>query len=121
MAIENNKLNISNLKFKRGTSEQLNSSSYVPLAGEIVVATDATFIKVGNGTKTLAELSPIGGAVFIEDSYDSTSTNTGLSAAKGKDLNERIEALRNVFNTIDTLDCGELPEETEDPEQQSGE
>lgn len=116
---ENNqtKMILPYILFKRGTTEQLKTSSYVPFEGELVMATDAALLKVGNGTSTLAELGFIGG-VAVEDSYTSTATTKGLSAAKGKDLNDRIEAFRNIT----TIDCGELPvEETEETEEQSGE
>ena len=111
-------MQISKVIFKHGTKVQLETSSYLPDLGEIVVATDVPLIKLGDGVKTLAQLDFIGGSSAIEDSYTSTATDKGLSAAKGKDLNDRIEAFRNIT----TIDCGELPvEETDDPEQQSGE
>lgn len=38
----------------------------------------------------------------VIDSFDSSSTTNGLSAAKGKDLNDRLFALENIT----VIDCG---------------
>ena len=112
--INNNNMSIGTIIFKHGTKAQLNSSSYVPAEGEVITCTDAAILKVGDGTTPLAEL-PTVGSIDIEDNYTSTSANSGLSAAKGKDLNDRLSAWENVV----TIDCGELP--VEETEEQSGE
>lgn len=54
-----------------------------------------------DGAKDGIYVSPLvsAGAEFI-DNYDSTSTTAGLSAAKGKDLNERLSELEEVINSI---------------------
>lgn len=115
---DGNRMSVDHIQFKRATKAQLETSDYVPLMGEIVLSANEALLKVGDGTRTLAQLDFVGAAGMVEDSYDSTATDKGLSAAKGKDLNDRIEKFRNI--TI--IDCGELPvEETEEPEEQSGE
>ena len=88
--------NIERIKYKRGTSAALEASTYVPAAGEIVIATDTVTIKVGDGEHTWANLPlPIGGMKFV-DNYDEFVPGKALDAIMGKDLNDRLTALEGV-------------------------
>ncbi len=91
------------VQHKRATAEVLAASDYVPKAGEIIGATDTGEIKFGDGIHTWSEL-PSSDATEIIDNYNSTSATAGLSAAKGKDLNERL----SEFEEIAGIDCGEI-------------
>ena len=102
--INNNVLTFSGaLQHKRGSKAVLEASDYVLAAGELVGATDTGEIKFGDGTHTWSELPSYDGTL-IEDTYSSTSATSGLSAAKGKDLNDRLAA----FEAMTGIDCGEI-------------
>ena len=84
------------IQHKRGTSAALQGSSYVPAAGEIVIATDTVTIKVGDGVHTWANLPlPTGGIKFV-DNYDEFVPGKVLDAAMGKDLNDRLTTIEGV-------------------------
>ena len=91
------------VQHKRATAAVLAASDYVPKAGEIIGATDTGEMKFGDGVKTWAQLPAFDGTEIV-DSYASTSATAGLSAAKGKDLNERL----TDFEDISGIDCGEI-------------
>ena len=102
--INNNVMTFSGtLQHKRALSSVLAQSDYVPAAGEIIGATDTGEVKFGDGTHTWSELPSYDGTL-IEDTYSSTSATSGLSAAKGKDLNDRLAA----FEAMTGIDCGEI-------------
>ena len=105
MAIINNNIMTfdGRLQMKRGSKAALEASDYVPAAGEVIGATDTGEMKFGDGTHTWSELPSYDGTL-IEDSYASTSATSGLSAAKGKDLNDRLAA----FEGMTGIDCGEI-------------
>ena len=44
------------IQHRRGTTETLESSDYIPAAGEIIIATDTGLIKAGDGVHTWADL-----------------------------------------------------------------
>lgn len=91
------------IQHKRGTSAALGASSYVPAAGEILVATDTGEIKAGDGVKTWAQLPSYDGTQ-IANNYTETATGKALDAVKGKDLNDRLETVENITG----IDCGEI-------------
>ena len=91
------------IQHKRGTAAALAASSYIPAAGEIVVATDTGFIKVGDGEHTWAQL-PQADATEIANNYTETAAGKALDAVKGKDLNDRIAR----FEDMTGIDCGEI-------------
>ena len=100
----NNVLQITGaVQHKRGTAAALAASNYIPQAGEIIGATDTGEIKFGDGVHTWSEL-PTSDETEIIDNYNSTSATVGLSAAKGKDLNDRL----SEFEEIAGIDCGEI-------------
>ena len=93
------------LQMKRGTSDALENSDYVPAAGEIIAAIDTGQIKSGDGTHTWSELptfSPT--STTVVNSYSEDETGKALDAVKGKDLNDRISAFENLSG----IDCGEI-------------
>ena len=92
------------LQMKRGTADALNESDYVPVAGELLVATDTGQVKPGDGVHTWRELPTFGG-VDIANSFDVSDTGKALDAAKGKELNERLAA----FEQLVGIDCGVIP------------
>ena len=91
------------IQHKRGTSAALAASSYVPAAGEIVVATDTGEMKAGDGTHTWSALPSYDGTE-VANSYTETATGKALDAVKGKDLNDRV----TVIEGISSIDCGEI-------------
>ena len=102
--INSNVLTISGaVQHKRATAAVLAASNYVPVAGEIIGATDTGEMKFGDGVHTWAELPAFDGTQIVDD-YTSTSATAGLSAAKGKDLNDRLAD----FEGITSIDCGEI-------------
>lgn len=91
------------IQHKRGTSAALQASSYVPSAGEIVIATDTGEMKAGDGVKTWSQLPSYDGTE-ISNSYEETATGKALDAVKGKDLNDRVVKLEGITG----IDCGEI-------------
>ena len=55
----------SSIQHRRGTTETLESSDYIPAAGEIIIATDTGLIKAGDGVHTWADL-PAGNQISSE-------------------------------------------------------
>ena len=53
------------IQHRRGTTETLESSDYIPAAGEIIIATDTGLIKAGDGVHTWADL-PAGNQISSE-------------------------------------------------------
>ena len=108
------------VQHKRAAAAVLANSDYVPKAGEIIGATDTGEMKFGDGTHTWSELPAYDGTQIV-NAYNSDSTTAGLSAAKGKDLNTRLESFEDLVG----IDCGEItipvsndPDPDPDPEQQ---
>ena len=99
------------IQHKRGTTTALEASSYVPAAGELLVATDTGMIKAGDGTHTWSEL-PTADATEIANNYTETVSGKALDAVKGKELNERLE----IFEGMTGIDCGEITAETQEEE-----
>ncbi len=91
------------IQHKRGTSAALTASTYVPAAGEIIIATDTGEMKAGDGTHTWSELPSYDGTE-VANSYTETTTGKALDAVKGKDLNDRV----TVLETFESIDCGEI-------------
>ena len=91
------------IQHKRGTAAALAASDYVPAAGEIVVATDTGFIKVGDGVHTWSEL-PQADATEIVNDYNEETAGKALDAVKGKDLNDRLTTVEGITG----IDCGEI-------------
>ena len=91
------------VQHKRATAAVLAASDYVPKAGEIIGAIDTGEMKFGDGVKTWPELPSFDGTQIVND-YTSTSVTSGLSAAKGKDLNDRLTPFENITG----IDCGEI-------------
>lgn len=91
------------IKHKRGTSEALAASDYVPAAGEIIVATDTGEMKAGDGVKTWSQLPSYDGTE-IANSYTEETAGKALDATKGKDLNDRVVTLEGITG----IDCGEI-------------
>ena len=105
------------IQHKRGTLAALKASDYVPAPGEILVATDTGFIKVGDGEHTWSEL-PQSDATEIAANYTETVEGKALDATMGKDLNERLEVVEGITG----IDCGEITvEEPEEPAEPEGE
>lgn len=104
--INNNILSFSGaLQHKRGTKAALDSSDYVPLAGELLVATDTGHIKVGDGTHNWRQLpSPTANEIEIVNAYTEENSGKALDASKGKELNDRVAVLEGVSG----IDCGEI-------------
>ena len=61
-------------------------------------------IKVGDGEHTWAELPVPSSGVEIVNDYTETTTGKALDAVRGKDLNDRIEAIEDITE----IDCGEI-------------
>ena len=91
------------IQHKRGTLAALKASDYVPAPGEILVATDTGFIKVGDGVHTWSEL-PQSDATEIAANYTETVEGKALDATMGKDLNERLAEVEGISG----IDCGEI-------------
>ena len=91
------------VQHKRGTSEVLAASAYIPAAGEIVVATDTGEMRAGDGTHTWSELPSYDGTQIAND-YEQTTAGKALDAMKGKDLNDRV----TVIESVTSIDCGEI-------------
>ena len=91
------------IQHKRGTSAALSASSYVPAAGEIVVATDTGEMRAGDGLHAWSNLPSYDGTE-VANSYAETSTGKALDAVKGKDLNDRVVVLEGITG----IDCGEI-------------
>ena len=53
------------IQHRRGTTATLESSDYIPAAGEIIIATDTGLIKAGDGVHTWADL-PAGNQISSE-------------------------------------------------------
>lgn len=53
------------IQHRRGTTEALEQSDYIPAAGEIIIATDTGLIKAGDGVHTWADL-PAGNQINSE-------------------------------------------------------
>ena len=102
-SFSNNVLSITGAVQHKRAAAVLATSSYVPKSGEIIGATDTGEMKFGDGTHTWAELPAFDGTQIV-DGYSSTSATAGLSAAKGKDLNERLGAFEDIVG----IDCGEI-------------
>ena len=106
MAINEGNLVISGpIQHKRGTANALTASTYIPAAGEIVVATDTGEMKAGDGTHKWSELPSYEGTE-VANSYSETVEGKALDAVKGKDLNDRVTNIEN----ISSIDCGEITE-----------
>jgi len=97
------------IQHKRGLTAALEASDYVPAEGEIIVATDTGFIKVGDGTHTWSEL-PQADATEVANNYTETVAGKALDAVKGKDLNDRLSTVEHITG----IDCGEIV--AEEPE-----
>ena len=69
------------IQHRRGSADTLSVSDYVPLAGELLVATDTGDIRVGDGVHSWAELP-----------------------TPNKEILQRISALE----TFNGIDCGEI-------------
>lgn len=91
------------LQHKRGSKAALDSSDYVPAAGEIIIATDTGEIKAGDGTHSWSQL-PSPDTTEIVNSYSEENTGKALDATKGKDLNDRVAVLEGITG----IDCGEI-------------
>ena len=68
------------IQHKRGTTEALEQSNYIPAAGEIVIATDTGLIKAGDGVHTWSELK--------SGTHDTSA------------LEARIAALENILSQL---------------------
>lgn len=95
---------------KRGTTEALLASSYIPAAGEIVIATDTGEIKGGDGIHTWSELPSFDGTQ-IANNLTTATTGKALDASQGKALNERIVILEGITG----IDCGEITADEPEP------
>ena len=101
--INENTMTISTIQHKRGTSAVLGASNYVPVAGEIIIATDTGEMKAGDGTHTWSQLPSYDGTDIVNN-YTETATGKALDAVKGKDLNDRLTEVEGITS----IDCGEI-------------
>ena len=102
--INNNILSFNGaIQHKRGTKAALENSDYVPLAGELLVATDTGDIRVGDGVHSFHEL-PAPTSAEIVNNFEAEAAGKALDALKGKELNDRVTALEGVAG----IDCGEI-------------
>ena len=99
------------IQHKRGTSEALAASNYIPAAGEIVVAIDTGEMRAGDGSHTWSELPSYDGTE-IANNLDTATTGKALDASQGKVLNERLETVEGITG----IDCGEITADASDPD-----
>ena len=106
MAVNGTTLTITGpIQIKRGTEAVLTVSNYIPAAGELVGAKDTGVIKMGDGTKTWANLpAPESSSTEIVNALTETVAGKALDAVQGKVLKEQIDALENITS----IDCGEV-------------
>ena len=91
------------VQHKRAMAAVLANSDYVPAAGEIIGAVDTGEMRFGDGVHTWSELPSFDGTPVVDDYY-STSATEALSAARGRDLNERLSS----FEAFEAIDCSEI-------------
>ena len=91
------------IQLKRGSKLMLEASDYVPLAGELLVATDTGDIRIGDGIHSWHDL-PAPASAEIVNSFDVDEAGKALDATKGKELNDRVIALEGIIG----IDCGEI-------------
>ena len=102
--INNHVMNISGpILHKRGTTEALAASDYIPQPGEIIIATDTGRIKAGDGTHTWENL-PAYDETTINNNLTTQVEGTALDAAQGYALNQRLLAVEDITS----IDCGEI-------------
>ena len=102
--INNNVMSISGpILHKRGTTAALEASDYVPVAGEIIIATDTGRIKAGDGVNTWANLAAYD-ETTINNNLTTQVAGTALDAAQGYALNSRLESVEGITS----IDCGEI-------------
>ena len=66
------------IQIRKGTSTQFNTHDPVLARGEPAIATDTNTLKIGDGTKTWSELSPIGtGGSSVEQTANHFSLGAG--------------------------------------------
>lgn len=91
------------IQHKRGTSAVLETSGYVPAAGEIVIATDTGEMRAGDGINTWANLPKYDGTE-IANNLTTSASGKALDATQGKALNDRLVTLEGITG----IDCGEI-------------
>ena len=91
------------IQHRRGSADTLSVSDYVPLAGELLVATDTGDIRVGDGVHTWAEL-PAYDETTINNNLETQVAGTALDAAQGYAINQRLLSVEGVTS----IDCGEI-------------
>ena len=98
------------IQHRRGTSAALEASTYIPAAGEIVIATDTGEIRSGDGINTWSNLPSYDGTE-LADNLTTADTGKALDATQGKILNDRINDVAGrveIVEDFDSIDCGEI-------------
>ena len=85
------------IRIRRDTTANWISSNPVLAIGEIAADMDLHRIKVGNGTSKWTDLAYCDGDII--NVFTSDRTDAALSAAKGKELYEKITSVENALAT----------------------
>lgn len=105
------------IQHRRGTTEALESSGYIPAAGEIVIATDTGLMKAGDGVHSWSEL-PYSNQISSElesriAALENILQNVGLLNG---DNTQPDDSNQNIDETLDDIFAGNTPLEPDEPD-----